>query len=170
MIIMQDNDTDIGGSEDEDDSDEEDQDINIEYEYTEQSGTFKGNKPTFVHAVTAIKDLFTEKKGGDKAINKHKISVKDMRDIEYGKEIDIEIFDGQLKGLARMNIWGPSQTGKGKKKNKCTIMTKRYPGYGKEFPKMVSVKIIKPLLDCFLKGENWDNLFKTEVPNKKNFL
>ena len=76
-----------------------------------------------------------------------------MREIEYGLEVDTEIFNGQLKGLARINIWGPKQSGKGKHKNKCTIMTKRYPGYGKEFPKMVSGKIIKPLLDCFLKGE-----------------
>ena len=55
MILIQDEETDNDDSSlEENDSDEED-DINIEYEYSEQSGTFKGNKPAFVHAVIAIK-------------------------------------------------------------------------------------------------------------------
>ena len=46
-------------------------------------------------------------------------------------------------------------------------MNKRYPGYDKEFPKIISSKIVKPLLDNFLKGEGWNSLFETEVVKKK---
>ena len=112
-------------------SDEED--INIEYEYTKNVGTFKGNKPTFVHAVKEIKEFIVQAKGSTQIVNKHRFSVNDIKEIEYGLEADVEIFNGKLKGLARINIWGPATNGKGKKKNKCTIMVKRYPGYERKY-------------------------------------
>ena len=69
-------------------SDEDD--INIEYEYSEQAGTFKGNKPTFVHAVKEIKEFIVKQNGKTKIINKHRFSVKDIKEIEYGLEADVD--------------------------------------------------------------------------------
>ena len=47
-------------------SENEEEDKNIEYEYSVQSNTFKGNKPTFVNAVGAIKYFMQEIKGKEK--------------------------------------------------------------------------------------------------------
>ena len=146
-------------SSDDDDITEEEGDINIEYEYSEEGNTFKGNKPAFVQAVIEVKELVIKQKGSSKIINNHKLSVKDVKIIDYGLEAVVEIFNGKLKGLARITIWGPSKSGKGKLKNKCTVMVQRYPGYEKSFSKMVSINIIKPLLDSHLKGEAWNSLF-----------
>ena len=82
-------------SDNEDDSDEEDEDeINIDYQYSVEKvkgdEVFKGKKPLFVQTVKAFKQLLSEK--GDKngkMINKHRIVVKDVRDVSYGIKADI---------------------------------------------------------------------------------
>ena len=84
-----------------------------------------------MHAVKAVKEFICQQKDKTKIVNKHRFSVKYVREIEYGLEADVEIFNGKIKGLARINVWGPSTNGKGRYKNKCTIMVKRYPGYDK---------------------------------------
>ena len=130
----------------EDDS-EEDDDINVEYQYNEDSETFKGNKPLFVQSVIALKKLVREK-GEAKIINKHKMIVKDIRDIKYdGIEAEIEISKGAEKGVATLRIWGPSRAAT--KKKKCTVMSGKYSSYDEKFAKLLSRKKIKPLLDSY---------------------
>ena len=111
--------TESSASENEVDSGSDEEDINIDYQYSVEKvscdETFKGKKPLFVQSVKAIKKLVHEK--GDtngKIKNKHKFVVKDVRDVSYGVEADIEISKGRIKGLARIKIWGPSKSSKGK--------------------------------------------------------
>ena len=119
----------------------------------------KGKKPLFVQSVKAIKQLLTEK--GDinaKIINEHKIVVKDSREVSYGMEADIEISKGRIKGLAIAKIWGPSKSAT--KKNRCTIIISRYPNFDPNFATKLSRKVIRPLLESYLKGQGWKDLMK----------
>ena len=90
--------------------------------------------------------------------------VKDVRDVSYGVEADIEISKGRIKGLARIKIWGPSKSSKGK--NKCTIILTKYPHSDGKYVTMLSRKVVKPLLDLYLKGEGWKSIM-TKI-NKTN--
>ena len=162
VIELSDND-----EEDEIESVEEDE-INIEYDYSIEKSkgdeSFKGKKPLFVQAVKAFKQLLMEK--GDKngkIINNHKMVVKDAREVSYGMEADIEITTGKMKGLARAKIWGPSKSST--KKNRCTILIERYPNSEIIFATKLSRKIVKPLLDTYLKGLGWKNIMKKSTIN-----
>ena len=89
-------------------------------------------------------------------INKHKIVVKDVRDVSYGMEADIEISKGRVKGLARVKVWGPSKSSNAK--NNCTIIVSKYPHADSTYVTVLSRKVIKPLLDAYLKGEGWKTM------------
>ena len=80
--------------------------------------------------------------------------VKDVREVSYGVEVDIKISKERTKGLAMIKIWGPSKSAKGNK-NKCTIIFTRYPHSEEKYVTFLSKKVVKPLLDLYLKGEGW---------------
>ena len=100
-----------------------------------------------------------------KIINQHKMVVKDAREVSYGMEADIEITTGKMKGLARAKIYGPSKSST--KKNRCTILIEKYPNPNSEvkFATILSRKIVKPLLDTYLKGLGWKNIMKNSTIN-----
>ena len=158
-------------SEEDGGSDEEEEEINIDYDYyvEEESSaeTYKGKRPLFVQAVKALKEVIKEK--GDvngKRINSHRMVIKDVRNISYGIEADVEILTDKNKGLAKIKIWGPSKSAK--QKQKCSINITKYPHYDGKWATILSRKIIKPLLDSFLKGEGWKTVMKKEkVSNEK---
>ena len=102
-----------------DDYSEDKEDINIDYEYFEESETFNGKKPLFVQSVIALKKLISDK-GESKIINKHKMVVRDVRDVKYdGREAEIEVSKGEEKAVATLKIWCLSKAPKAKKK--CTV-------------------------------------------------
>ena len=76
-----------------------------------------------------------------------------MRDVSYAMEADIEISKGRVKGLARVKVWGPSKSSNAK--NKCTIIVSKYPHADSTYVTVLSRKVIKPLLDAYLKGVGW---------------
>ena len=100
-----------------------------------------------------------------KIINQHKMVVKDAREVSYGMEADIEITTGKMKGLARAKIYGPSKSST--KKNRCTILIEKYPNPNSEvkFATALSRKIVKPLLDTYLKGLGWKNIMTNSTIN-----
>ena len=147
---------DLSDSESEEPSDIDEDEINIDFEYSVErvssKETFKGKKPLFVQSVKALKHLLSEK--GDVnaiIINNHKIVVKDTREISYGIDSDVEVSVGKMKGLATVKIWGPSSSAT--KKNQCTIIISKYSKSHPKFATKMSRKIIKPLLESFLKGK-----------------
>ena len=112
----------------------------------------------------AIKQLIHEKgESNGKIINNHKVVVKDVREVSYEVEADIEISKGRTKGLAGIKIWGPSKSAKGNK-NKCTIIVTKYPHYDGKYVTLLSKKGVKPLLDLYLKGEGWKSIV-TKIKN-----
>ena len=118
----------------------------------------------FVQSVKAIKQLIHEEgESNGKIINNRKVVVKDVREVSYGVEADIEISKGRTKGLARIKIWGPSKSAKGNK-NKCTIIVTKYPHSDGKYVTLLSKKVVKPLLDLYLKGEGWKSLV-TKIKN-----
>ena len=151
----------------EEDFEEEEDNINIEYQYNEEGETFKGNKPLFVQSVIALKRLINEK-SEPKIINKHTMVVKDVRVVKYeGIEAEVEVSKGAEKGVATLKIWGPSRAAKGKKK--CTVMSVKYSSCDEKFATILSRKIIKPLLDSYLKGLGWKSMIKYDnVKKEKN--
>ena len=153
-----------------DDEEDEEEDIHIDYVHNVEKvlceESFKGKKPMFVQTVKAVKQLLYQK--GDKnskIINTHKIVIKDVRDVSYGMEADIEISKGRLKGLAMVKVWGPSKSST--KKNWCTIIVTKYPHSESKYVMLLAKKVMKPLLDAYLKGEGWKTLItKCNSPNK----
>ena len=80
--------------------------------------------------------------------------VKDSREVSYGMEADIKISVGNMKGLAKIKIWGPSKSVT--KKNQCTIIISKYStNSDPKFSTMLSRKIVRPLLESYLKGQGW---------------
>ena len=144
---------------------DDEEEINIDYEYFEDSETFKGHKPLFKQSVIALKKLISDK-GEHKIINKHKMVVRDVRGGKYdGIEAEIEVSKGEEKGVATIKIWGPSKAAKAKKK--CTVMIVKFSSCEEKFAKMLSRKIIKPLLDSYLKGKGWKSLIKSDIIKKE---
>ena len=89
--------------EEEEDDSEDEEDIIVDYQYTvdEESGaeSDKGNKPSFVESVKAVKHLIQDKGCGYiKKINSHNMIVRDVRHVDYGLEADVEISKGRLRG------------------------------------------------------------------------
>ena len=93
-----------------------------------------------------------------KYINKHKMVVKDSREVSYGMESDVEISFGKMKGLAKIKIWGPSKSAT--KKNQCTIIISRYPNADPMFSTELSRKIVRPLIESYLKGQGWKDIIQ----------
>ena len=156
--------TDSENSSSDNDSEEEDN-INIDYEYTQDSETYKGKKPLFVQSVIALIKLINEK-GENKIINKHKMTVRDVHEVKYrGIEAEVEVSKDEEKGVATLKVWGPSKAPKGKKK--YTIMCVKLSSCDEKFSKMLSRKIVKPLLDSYLKGLGWKSLVKKVLDKKE---
>ena len=63
--------------------------------------------------------------------------------------------------MARMKIWGPSKSAKGK--NKCTIMICPLKKTDEKHTKILSREVIKPLLDYHSTEEGWTVIMK-EIP------
>ena len=95
--------------------------------------------------------------------------VKDVRIVKYeGIEAEVEVSKGADKGVATLKIWGPSRAAKGKKK--CTIMSVKYSSCDGKFANILSRKIIKPLLDSYLKGLGWKSMINNVIVKKKKNL
>ena len=162
---------DLSDSESEDISEGEEEEINIDFEYSVEKESsiesFKGKKPLFVQCVKALKTLFYEKGDANaKIINQHKMVVKDARNISYGMEADVEISIGRMKGLASVKIWGPSKSPNSK--NKCSIMISKYSkNSDPKFATTLSRKIIRPLLESYLKGKGWKDTIKSLMASIK---
>ena len=113
-----------------------------------------------MQCVKSLRKVFTQK--GDingKVINKHNMVVKEVIDVSYGIEADIEVSVGKIKGLTKVKIWGPSKSVT--KKNQCTIIISKYnKNCDPKFTTMMSRKIIKPLLESYLKGQGWKEMIQ----------
>ena len=86
-------------------------------------------------------------------INSYEISIKDYRNQKYGVEVDIEIKSSKQRGFAILKIWGPSEPGK-----KCTLMVSKNKFSEEKFTTLLSRKVIKPLIDSHIKGEDLNAL------------
>ena len=69
----------------------------------------------------------------------------------------------KVKGNAKVKIWGPDP--KNPKKNDFTVMVDKIREHDKMFVKLIARKVLKPTIDCLLKGEGTANLLKT--PHEK---
>ena len=81
-----------------------------------------------------------------------------MRALKYGTAIDIEIKTAKQKGYAVLKIWGPSYSDKAKKK--CTVMVSKIGISEEKFATILSRKVIKPLLDSHIKGNDFKENIK----------
>ena len=133
-----------------------------EYNYSERKERFVGNKPCFIEAVEELKNTFGKKPSNIMMINDHEIQIKDYRTQKYGVEIDIEVETSKTREFAILKIWGPSED-----KKKCTIMVSKSKLSEDKFATVLSRKIIKPLLDCHIKGEDIHAMI-AHIPNSND--
>ena len=87
--------------------------------------------------------------------------VMDSRTIHHGNEMDIEVSNEKEKGVAVLRIFGPNS------KKECTIVASNKKKSDLIFVKILAKDIIKPLIDKFISGEGWINLFSKVNSNKK---
>ena len=121
--------------------------------------TFRGKKRGFEKAVENIKILM--KRGTKRILNKLTMIVMDSRTIPHGNEMDIEVSNEKEKGVAVLRIFGPNS------KKECTIVASNKKKSDLIFVKILAKDIIKPLIDKFISGEGWINLFCKVNSNKK---
>ena len=133
-----------------------------EYNYSEKKERFVGNKPCFIEVVEELKTIFGKKPSNSMMINDHKIQIKDYRTQKYGVEIDVEVKTSKTRGFANLKIWGPSED-----KKKCTIMMSKSKLSEDKFATVLSRKIIKPLIDCHIKGDDIHAMI-AHIPNSND--
>ena len=67
----------------------------------------------------------------------------DARKVPHGIEMDIELSKDKDRGLAVLKIYGPNS------KKECTIMINKSKKHDVKYVKILSLEVIKPLLDSF---------------------
>ena len=75
-------------------------------------------------------------------------------DCRKGSEVDVEISKGTERGIAVLKMFGPNS------RKECTLMINKSRKHEAKFVKMLAVEIIKPMIDKFISGEGWMNIFK----------
>ena len=118
--------------------------------------TFKGKKKIFNKAVENVLICF-KNKGKIKDMKTLTFKVNDNRKTKYGSEIDVEITKNKEKGIAVLKIFGP--------KKESTIMINKSKKHDVKYVKILAVEVIKPLLDKFISGEGWKDLFTKITAN-----
>ena len=121
---------------------------------------YVGNKPSFIEAVKELKNTFGIKPSNSMMINDHEILIKGYRILKYGEEIDVEVKTNTNQGFAIIKIWGPSES-----KKKCTLMVSKTKISDEKFATLLSRKVIKPLLDCHIKGEDINEMIAYVSPS-----
>ena len=111
---------------------------------------FKGKKPIFVKSVETLKDLL--KRGEGSTVNDISFKVKDRREMQHGTEYDIECSKNQEKGVSVLKIYGPNP------KKGCTVMVCKAREYENKFVSILSIDVIKHLLDSFEATDGWKTL------------
>ena len=114
--------------------------------------TFKGKKKGFVKAVDGIKRIM--KKGTEKVMENIQFKVVDSSKIPHGNEYEIQVVKDKEKGLAKIKIYGPNN------KKGSSIVVNKAKNQDLKFVSVIGIEIIKQLLDKFLCGDGWKNIFK----------
>ena len=117
--------------------------------------TFKGKKKIFNKAVENVILCF-KNKGKIRDMTSLTFKVNDNRKTRNGSEIDVEITKNKERGIAVLKIFGP--------KKESTIMINKSKRYDVKYVRILAVEVIKPLLDKFISGEGWKDLFKKATP------
>ena len=100
-----------------------------------------------------------------KQMYKMQFRVLDSRKGQHGIEVDIEISKDKERGIAVLKIFGPNS------KKECTLMITKSKKYEAMYVRLLAVEIIKPLIDLFISGEGWNNLFsKSSIRANKPFV
>ena len=123
--------------------------------------TFKGKKKIFNKAVENLVICF-KNKGKLKEMAKLTFKTMDNRKTKNGSEIDVEITKNKERGIAVLKIFGP--------KKESTIMINKSKKHDVKFVSILAVEIIKPLLDKFISGEGWKDLFTKSTSNVQKHL
>ena len=155
---------DIDTDDDNDDltGEESDPEINpvYEYNYSGKNERYVGNKPSFIEAVDQLKKTFRKKDNNVMMINDHEITIKDNRILKNGVEIDVEVKTKKERGFAVIKIWGPSEA-----KKRCTIMVSKIKFSEEKFATILSRKVIKPLIDSHIKGDDIKKMIANVLHN-----
>ena len=138
------------------DDDEDDGSIQNFYSYYRfpddepTSVRFKGKKSVFVKSVGTLKDLL--KRGEGSNVNNVSFRVLDVRKMQHGIEYDIKCIKNQVTGVSVLKLYGPNP------KKGCTIMICKSREYESKFVSMLSVDVIKYLLDHYEETDEWKTL------------
>ena len=106
---------------------------------------FRGKK-AFENVLKGLKENL--EKGFHKTIEGVEFRVLDSRKKGVELEIEIEIVLSNKKGVAVLKLYGPNR----KKENVVTVS--RSKGSEPEFVEILAEKILKPLMDGFLRGDS----------------
>ena len=113
--------------------------------------TYKGKKNVFVKAVENI--TITLKKGVQKQMKKLQFKILNARKSKNGTDMDVELTRDTDRGIAVLKVFGPNT------RKECTLMIDKAKKHEAKFVKMLAEVVIRPMLDAFISGEGWSNLF-----------
>ena len=103
--------------------------------------TFQG-KRAFGKAQEGLMEYL--RKGVVRDVNEVKIKVLDVRKIGAGTDIEIEMTENKARGIAVLKLYGPN------KNNECVITINKSKESDHKYVKMLSEKVVKPLVRDFL--------------------
>ena len=128
---------------------------------------FRGQR-MFGTVAEAVRETFV--KGSHNSFNGIEFKVLDCRKKGIEWEIEIEVVEGNNKGIAMVKLYGPNK----KKENVLSVTKSKGNDY--MFVEILAEKIIKPLMNCFLRSEGTkmiDLMERSENSNsvkKRNLL
>ena len=89
------------------------------------------------------------KKGLESEINGTEFKVLDRQEKGSGLELDVQIVEKSERGIGILKLYGPN-----KKSKEYTVMINKHKDRSIKFVTVLAEKIVKPLINQFIKGEN----------------
>ena len=97
------------------------------------------------------------KKGNKRTSDNSDIRVIDASNIPNGIERLVEVVKNNEKGNVVVKFYGPN------KKRGCTVMVTKTKDHAVQFAFSLAQEVVKPLLDSFISGQGWTDLFKVPL-------
>ena len=128
-------------------------------DYVTDGYTFRG-KHAFGKARDGLKDFM--KKGVVREVNDIKIKVLDVRKNGSGTDIEVELTENNVRGIAVIQLFGPNS------KNENVVMVRKSKESEHKYVIMLAEKVVKPLVRDFLADNiDLDNCEEKEIVSEK---
>ena len=116
----------------------------VDGQYIVDGFVFRG-KRFFAKVVNYLQE--TLEKGFKKTVNGVGFRVLDTREKGVEWEVEVEVIENKKKGIAILKLYGPNKT------KEFVVSVNRSKGHDPKFVEILARKVIKPVMNSFVKGQ-----------------